>query len=459
VTVVVVGGGIAGLAAARRLEATLPSAEVLLLEADARVGGKIATEHVGGFALEAAPDSFLTRKQRGVELVRELDLEAELIGRRPEYARTFVLRREELHPLPTGLTGLVPTDLTALDGSRLLSSEGKARLAEEATIEPAPEADDESLAAFVRRRFGDEAYDALVEPLLSGIYGGDGDQLSLRATFPQLRELELAYGSVLLGLADSRPGMSELPPFVSFRSGMHELVSALVASLERTRIETAAPATAIARRGGGYRVSLEDAAVDADAVVLAVPAFVAAGLLGDLDGDLAAQHAAIPYASSVVVTLAYPADAFGSPLDGYGYLVPRAEGSDVIACTWTSRKWARRAPGGDHLVRVFAGRYGGRDLTAEDDEALLALARAELERFDVHGEPVLTRVRRWPLGMPQYLVGHPQRVEEIEDALRAHPGLGLAGAAYRGLGIPDCIRSGECAADSVAASRTVAGAR
>jgi oxygen-dependent protoporphyrinogen oxidase len=207
----------------------------------------------------------------------------------------------------------------------------------------------------------------------------------------------------------------------------------------------------------GFELELADGeTIAADGLLLATPAFVTAELLAGLDPELAAAHAEISYASSVVVTLAFSrADVV--PLDGYGYVVPRSEGSDVLACTWSSQKWEGRAPDDTVLLRVYAGRFGGRDVTADSDDALLALAREEIAFLDVAAEPVLTRVHRWPQGMPQYVLGHPERLELIETALAAHPGLALAGAAYRGVGIPDCIASGEVAAESVA--RALAGAR
>jgi protoporphyrinogen/coproporphyrinogen III oxidase len=216
-------------------------------------------------------------------------------------------------------------------------------------------------------------------------------------------------------------------------------------------------ATTLRRTADGYEVALgEGEQLRADGVVLATPAFVNAGLLDKLDPELAEAHASIPYASSVVVTLAFSTDSV-TPLDGYGYVIPRAEGGDVLACTWSSQKWEGRAPEGSALARVYAGRFGRRDLTDETDDELVALARSELALFDVRAEPTLTRVQRWPLGMPQYILGHPGRVERIEALSAEHAGLALAGAAYRGVGIPDCIASGEAAAESV--SQALVGAR
>ncbi len=358
--VVVIGGGIAGLAAARRLESLSPKTHVVLVEKDDVLGGKIRTEHVDGFVVEAAPDSFLTRKERGVGLCEELGLGDELIARRPEHRGSFVRRGNELHPLPEGLTGMIPTSLEALETSELLSAAGKARFAAEPDVAPRSAADDESVAGFVSRRFGREAYDALVEPLMTGIYGGDGEQLSLRATFPQLRAIELEHGSVLRGL--SAPPVSDRPPFVSLRGGMGALVDALRDDLSRTQLRTGRGATRVVPRAGGFDVELEGETIPTNGVVLATPAFATADLVAELDPQLAEEHEEIPYASSVVVTLGFSrADVV--PLDGYGYVVPRAEGGDVLACTWSSQKWEHRAPEEAVLLRVYMGRFGARDVT------------------------------------------------------------------------------------------------
>jgi oxygen-dependent protoporphyrinogen oxidase len=451
--VVVVGGGIAGLAATRRLESVLPGAEIVLLERDERLGGKIATERVDGFVVEAAPDSFLSRKPRGVGLCEELGLTGELVGRRPENERTFVRRGRDLHPLPSGLTGMIPTNLDALAESELLSPEGRARLVAEVDVPVAADGD-ESIASFVSRRLGREAYEAFVEPLMTGIFGGDGEQLSLEATFPQLRAIELEHGSLIRGLLSQAAVRADArPPFLTLRSGLDVLVRALVGQFDRARVVTGTGVRAVSRRGDGYRVELADGEVlEAEAVIVAVPAFVTAGMLSSLDEDLAAALAEIPYASSVIATLAFREEDVSHPLDGYGYVVPRVEDTEVLACTWTSRKWEGRAPEGTALIRVYAGRFGGRDLTIETDEELIRLALDELSLLGVETEPILTRVQRWPLGMPQYVLGHMHRLARIEHALAEHPGLAVAGAAYRGVGIPDCIRSGEEAADIVARS-------
>jgi protoporphyrinogen/coproporphyrinogen III oxidase len=447
--IAVVGGGIAGLAAARRLESLVPEADIVLLEATERVGGKLITERVDGFVIEGAADSFLSRKHRGIELCEELGLARELIGRRPENARSFVRVGRELYPLPEGLTGMIPTNVEALEQSPLLSTEGRGRIASEPDVPPAPPNGDESIASFVTRRLGREAYERIVEPLLAGIYGGEGDKLSLRATFPNLRELELEHGSLLRGLeAQPRPGSSQ-PPFLALRSGMQTLTNRLADSLERTTIETGANGlVTICHKGSdGYALGER---MEAHAVVLATPAAAAANLVSELDAELAHVLRGIPHASSAVVSLAYRLEDVPHPLDGYGYLVPSTEGSDVLACTWSSSKWQDRAPSGFALLRIYLRR-----ISAEADDDLVEIARAELRLLNIEAEPRLTRVHRWPDGMPQYVLGHPERLERIDELLEGHPGLALAGAAYRGVGIPDCIESGERAADSVA--RALAG--
>lgn len=453
--IVVVGGGIAGLASARRLTQLLPDAQIVLVEREERLGGKILTERTSdGFVIEGGADSFLSRKERGVGLCEELGIE--LIGRRPEHARSFVRRGKELHALPEGLTGTIPTDLDALALSALLSAEGKARVAEEIDLPPVPPGDDESIASFVSRRLGREAYEAIVEPLMTGIYGGDGELLSLKATFPQLRTLELEYGSVIRGLEAQPHSSGPYPPFVAPALGMETIVEQLVGSLESRVTFLLGSGAANLRPGSdGFVVEFWNRiSLDADAVVLAVPAFTAAQLLDGIDADwLAEDHYDMAWSPSAVVTLGYEEGEVPHPLDGYGYLVPRSEGSDVLACTWTSSKWQGRAPAGKVLLRIFAGRFGGRrNGTEYSDRALLKLARNELRTLGMKARPSLTRLHRWSSGMPQYLLGHPERLERIDAHLAEHPGLALAGAAYRGVGIPDCIRSGEEAAESIARS-------
>lgn len=500
--VLVVGGGIAGLATARRLALGAPGVGVTVVEAEARLGGKVVTERVDGFTVEGGPDSFLSVKPRGVGLCRELGLEGSLQSPVAANRRTFVLRGGRLHDLPEGLTGLIPTRLGPIARSDLLSPLGKARMALDFVLPPRRARDgddDESLAAFVGRRLGREAYDRLIEPLMAGIYAGNGRELSVAATFPQLRRGELEHGGLIRGvLAGKRAGAkasaallaatptTSVPPaptgpggggaapkpgFLSPIDGTGAIVGALEASLRAAgvRILTGVRVVGLAaRRGGigrdlvGYDVTLADGrTLRADAVVLAAPAWAVADLLGEAGGGLdpaaATQLRAIPHVSSATVSVGYRAADLPHPLGGYGYVVPRAEARPVLACTWTSTKWAHRAPEGRVLLRAFVGRAGQPDPTALDDGELLGLARAEFrEVLGLTAEPVLARVFRWPRGMPQYTLGHLDRVAAIEARAAGLPGLAVAGNAYRGVGLPDCIRSGEAAADAVLAALGIA---
>ncbi len=450
--IAIVGGGITGLAAALRLLQRAPSAKVTLFEKAERLGGEIHTERVDGFVIEAGADSFLTRKARGVGLCTELGLADRLVARQAQHAGTFVRYGGALHPLPEGFTGMIPTRIDSLTESALLSPEGRAALADEPS-RPAPrDPPEESIAQFVTRRFGREVYERIVEPLMAGIYGGNGERLSLDATFPQLRDLEHRYGSVIRGLAASRDhgAVDAAPPFVSFAGGMGELIEHLEARLRDASIQTSVEVVALEpRTGGGFVLGLSDGAgVEADAVILATPAPSIACITRDFDRELSDLHAAIAYGSSVTVNLAFRERDLPRPVAGYGFVVPRVESSDVVGVTVASNKWPGRATEGHALFRVYFRAHGGGDLTRETDDALTGAARRELkETYGVASPPILERAHRWSAAVPQYALGHVGRVSQIRERLAASRGLFVAGAAYRGVGIPDCIASGEAAAD------------
>jgi oxygen-dependent protoporphyrinogen oxidase len=463
--VVVLGGGITGLAAAHRLlharGAPAPDLRITLVEAGDRLGGKIVTERVDGFVIEGGPDSFLATKPRGIGLCAELGIgdRSHVQGVRTQRRRAFVLWRGRLHDLPEGLSGLVPTRLGPLARSSLLSPLGKARVALDTLLPTRRTPGDESLGGFIRRRLGREAWERLVEPLMAGIYAANGDQLSLVATFPHLREAERRYGGLIKGVLAARreasaPSPAPRSPFLTPAGGLDALVTALEQRLRDGEVVLVRgdPAVGVTSSGPGFTVQLAGGAIQADAVIVATPAHAAADLLATCDPGLSAELAAIPHASTAIVTLAYRREEIAHPLDGHGYVIPRAEGSPILACTWSSRKWAGRAPEGWELIRVFIGRAGQEDMLAADDQTLVTLAVQELSaRLGVTSPPSLTRVHRWPRGMPQYLLGHPERVARIEAAVRKHPGLYLAGNAFHGVGLPDCIASGERAADAATA--------
>jgi oxygen-dependent protoporphyrinogen oxidase len=463
--VVIVGGGITGLSAAYALSESGSTAGsrvgCTLVEADSRLGGKILTEQVDGFVVEGGPDSFLSLKPWGVELCRELGLGDRVIGTNPDRRRTFVYSRGRLEELPEGLALGLPARLWPFLRSGLLSWPGKLRLGAEMFVPRRRGEEDESLGAFFRRRLGHEALERIIEPLMTGIYAGDADQLSIRATFPRFPEMEREHGGIvraMLGTRGRRPASGQgerarWTPFVTLRGGLEELVRAIASRLSDVEILTGRRVSEVRRHGSGrgYEVQVEGAPLMvADALVLATPAFGSASLLEPLDGALAGMLRDIPYASTATVSLGFRREGFGHELDGYGFVIPRVEGRALLASTWTSSKWDHRAPDGTILIRSYIGGAGREAVLERSDAGLVNLVRAELRGvMGVQEEPVLTRVYRWPRAMPQYLVGHLDRLAVIEERLTRLPGVFVAGAAYRGVGIPDCIRDGLGAADRV----------
>lgn len=455
--VVVIGGGITGLAAAERVAAALGSGAVRLVERGRRLGGKINTEDVGGAIVEGGPDCFLAVKPAGLAMVRRLELEHRLIGTDPRFGRSFVKRGGRLHELPEGLSGLVPSRIGPLMRTRLLSPRGRARAALELFVPRRASGGDESIAGFVTRRFGREAWDWLIEPLLGGIHAGDGARLSLAATFPQLADTERHHGSVLRAMMKARFGRRRRPAgptgFVTLRGGLGEMVNALEARLDGS-ITTGRAVQSIARDGDGWTVALDRGeTISTEHVIVATPANAAAPMLEAADAALAAELRAMRFVSTATVSVAFPAEAVPRKLPGYGYVAPRAEGGPVLACSWTSHKFPERVRGDLVLLRLFLGRDGDDAITDEPDEAVKFVVRRELR--DMHGitsEPLWWRLFRWPAAMPQYVLGHNDRLERIARHLAALPGLAVAGSSFTGAGIPDCIAAGWSAADAAVAS-------
>ena len=460
--IVVVGGGIAGLAAAHRLQERreqegLPC-EVRVLEAAARPGGAISTTNRDGFVLESGPDTVFTDKPWGLDLLRRLGLGEQIIGTSEAHRRTFVVRDGALHPLPEGFALLGPTRPWPFLQSGLLSWRGKARAALDLALPRGRPADDESLASFVRRRFGQEFLDRLAQPMIGGIYGADPERLSLRATFPQFLQMEATHRSVILGLRRMRPagrstGQTNSGPryglFVTLDNGLQALVDALVKRLQVGTLRLCAPVDGIAQAEKGWIIRLEDGtSLQADGLILAIPAFQVARLIRDLDAGLVRQLEGIPYASSVTINLAYRRETIQHPLDGFGFVVPACEGRTIIACSFSSVKFAHRAPAGHVLLRAFAGGALQPEPFTWDDEKLLSAVRRDLEELlAIQAPPLWSHLVRHPRVMPQYQVGHLAWLATLEEALRRWPTLKLAGNAYRGVGVPDVVHSGEAAAD------------
>ncbi len=448
--VAVLGGGVAGLAAAHRL-VERSAHDVVLLEAGDRLGGSIATERAGGFTIEAGADSLLTEKPWAVDLCERLGVP--LVGTREGERRTYVVHDGRLEPLPEGFLLLAPTDLRALAASPVFSWRGKLRMALDLVLPRGADLPDESLAHFVRRRLGREALERVAEPLVGGIYTADAERLSLAATMPRFRDLERSHRSLILGLraglGASRAAGARYSLFVAPAAGMGALVEALARRLPEGVVRLRAPVTGLVRDGGGWRLDTGGGTLAVDAVVVAAPAHAAAPLLAPLDAELGRLLAGIGYASSATVTLAYRS-ADVPALGGFGFVVPAVERRALIACTYASRKFPGRAPEGHELMRAFVGGALRADVLARADGALVDVVRGELrELAGITAAPVLTRVHRHRLAMPQYAVGHLERVDAIEARAAALPALALAGAAYRGVGVPDCVRSGEGAADRV----------
>jgi oxygen-dependent protoporphyrinogen oxidase len=472
---VVVGAGISGLACARRLvelgrAAGGPPPEILLLEAGPRPGGVISTEERDGFLIEGGPDCFITDKPWAVDLCRRLGLEGELLGTNPDLRRSFVWKRGRLLPIPEGFYLLAPARVVPFMTSPILSPAGRLRVACEVLLPRRPAPEDESLASFVRRRFGRQALEWLAQPLVAGIYNADPEELSLRATFPRFLEMERRHRSVILGLlrarraagagAASGPGAApgagtsgaRYGLFATLRRGLGDLVGRLAAGLPTGTLRTGAAAAAIERAGPpGAPWILRTAggeALAARGVVLALPAPAAAALLRAFDPALADALAGIRYGGAATVNLAYDRRDVPHRFRGFGFVVPRAERRALVACTVSSLKFAGRAPEDGLLLRAF---LPCPDRDAADPERLEAAARRELrDLLGIAAAPRLARVFAYPGALPQYTVGHLRRVATIETRLRAHPGLLLAGNGLRGIGLPDCVRSGEQAAESLA---------
>lgn len=463
--VLVIGGGITGLAAAHHLLVNHPECAVTLVERDSRLGGKILTVEDKDYVIEGGPDSMLGVKPRGVELSREIGLGDRLISPNDANRRSFVLRKGKLHRVPEGLTGLVPTKLGPIAKSGLISPRGKLRMLGDYVRKPAHPAGDETLAAFMTRRLGNEVYTNLIEPLMAGIYAGDGRALSLQATFPQLQDAERQHGGLIKGVLAQRAKaqtqtsgtVPTKPGFVTYQSGLRELVDTLVDRIlaQGGEIRTGVTVSLLERCGHGYRVTIDrddgPETLRVDGIVLATQAWAAAPLLEPLDHHASAALDHIPHVSNAIVALGFDDSSVAAKLNGFGYVVPRTEHRPVMAMTWLSSKWPGRAPEGKALIRAFVGRAGQQDILQCPDDTLIDLVRRELsEVLGITATPEIARIFHWDGGMPQYTMGHRGRIAVLDEAVAKLPGLAVAGNMFRGVGLPDCIVSGESAADKVA---------
>jgi oxygen-dependent protoporphyrinogen oxidase len=455
--VIIIGGGISGLSTAYYL--AQGGVASTIVESRPRLGGVIQTDYVEGCTLEAGPDSFLSIKPAALELIRELGLADQVIGSNDHLRVTYVRKRGRLVPLPDGLMMVVPTRILPLLTTPLLSWKTKLRMGMELLRAPKAMTRDESVAEFVGEHYGAEAVDYLAEPLLSGIYGGDPRALSVTAVLPRFVELANRYGSLTRGVLaerakamQARANAGAPPLFRTLKGGLGQLVDAIVRSIDGKARVRRTRAEAVERAGTGFLIRAGGAWLQADRVIVACEAHSGAALLGAVDGRVAELLGAVPYSSSMTVALGFDAADFARPPGGFGFLVPKKERRRLVACTWVGTKFPHRAPEGKIVARCFLGGMEDAGVLEESDEAVLAAVLDELREIaGVTAQPRFWRIARWPRSMAQYAVGHPQRVAELQARVAAIPGLYLAGNAYQGIGVPDCIRMGKAAAAAILA--------
>jgi oxygen-dependent protoporphyrinogen oxidase len=456
--IAIVGGGISGLATAYFLQeearASGQKVSCTLLEGEKRLGGMTVTEVVDGCVIEGGPDSFLTLKPQAVDLCERLGLSGLLIGTNRARSRVYIFCGGRLRTLPEGLMSIVPTKLTPFLTTDLLTPSGKARMLFDVIVTPKRDGVDESLASFIRRRLGDEALERIAEPLMAGIYAGDAEQLSMQTNFPRLVDLELKHRSLITGTLAARreaaAGKSRTgarPMFMALRGGVGAIVDALAAQLKGVSILTGRKVVALRGRGP-YELELEDSTVlGAEAVVLATPAYASAQILKESNPQVADVLDSIPYVSSATVSLAYDRSTFSHPLDGSGFLVAPVEKRRITGCTWVSSKWPSHSPPDRVLLRCFLGRAGDEGILQLGDDELCRIAQDEVKSImGVSAEPVLKRVHRCGRCLPQYVMGHKEKLEALDEGMSSMPGVFLTGAAFRGVGLPDCIKQAELSA-------------
>jgi len=492
--IAVIGGGIAGLAAAHRLVELSPECQFTLFEAGSRLGGVLSTLHQDGYQVEQSADNFITTIPWGVDLCKRLGLGEQLVETNPAHRHTYVVRGGRLHKLPEGFLMMAPTRLWPLALTPILSPWGKLRAALEYFIPARKDQSDESMAAFVRRRLGREAFERLVEPLVSAVYAADMEKLSVAATLPRFREMERQYGSLIRAMrhqmrhrpkAKAESG-ARYSMFVTLRDGLSSLVAAIAARLPTGAVRLDTPVVRIERCGGQWRLCLSPGdspgvgerqsrhphpgalpsphpgplpkgeggwSEDFDALIVAAPSHVAAKLLRPIDAELGADLARIEHSGTAIVSLGYDEQQIGCALDAMGAVVPAVEKSPILAISFSSHKYLHRAPQGKVLLRVFVGGARRPDLAEMADERLRPLVLGELgPLLRIRGEPNFCNMAHWPGAMPQYHVGHKELVARIEERAAALPNLTLAGNAYHGVGLPDCIHGGQQAAERVLAA-------
>ena len=459
--IAIIGGGISGLSAAVTLERARAAGAPLqysIFEAAPRLGGVLLTERVDGCIVEGGPDSFLTEKSWGLDFVRSIGLGDQLIHSNDAERKTYILVKGRLEPIPDGLMFMVPTKIAPILTSRLFSLPAKLRMAFEYFQKPLLSDRDETVAEMVERHFGPEMVDRLADPLLAGVYGGEAAQLSAAAVLPRFVDMEKKYGSLSRAMLAARKQTTQSrqaprPLFTSLKNGMRQLVETIEPMLVPGSAQTNNPIVGLTRSARNWLATpLQGSPGEFDAIILALPASAASTILGNVAPALAAELAQVRYSSSITVNLGYDRADLRKLPAGFGFLVPRSENRRMLACTFVHVKFPHRAPDDKGILRCFIG--GARDeaVLEQPDSDLIEMVRRNLaEILSLTAEPRFARVYRWRRAMAQYTSGHLARIQRIKELLPSTPGLYLAGNAYQGIGVPDCIASGESAAKAALA--------
>lgn len=458
--IIVIGGGIAGLAAAYRIQKEISEGaqlECTLLEGGDHFGGKIATERSEGFIIERGPDSFISQKPAAIQLCQQLGIGDHLVSTNPETPNTYVYTGGKLVTMPDGLSLMIPTKFLPFALTPLFSLSGKIRMAFDLLIPKKADESDESLASFVRRRMGEEALRKMAEPMLAGIYASDPETMSIGSTFPVFVETERKYRSLILGMLARKKAMllnagkrpkSNFSLFMTLKNGLGEMVDAVIERSSDIQFQSGARVESIAGEAGDWSIRLEGGGEHkAEALILATPGHITARLLQSVAPKAAELLKQIKYVSTATVTIAYKKEGFSHALDGFGFVVPKSEGRSILACTWTSSKFPHRTPEGYVMLRCYLGGALQENIAETDEETMATLVKQDLrEIMGIHEEPVFCKVFHNRKSNVQYQVNHSERIDAIMQELEE--GLFLTGSAYRGIGIPDCIQNGTLSAES-----------
>lgn len=454
--VAIIGSGISGLACAVNLKEA--GVNFTIYEKETELGGKIKTESLDGYIIEAGPDSYLPEKPWSVQLIKKVGLTEEMLCSNDEFKGTYIYSRGRLHPLPDGVMLMVPTMIMPLLKSSLISWTGKIRMGLELFIPPKKEDTDESLAQFVTRRLGKECLEKIAEPLVAGIHTSNPDNMSVKATFPRFVDMEKKYGSLIKGMITTlkkmppkNPNAPKMTYFMSLKKGMIELVDACEKFIGKENVKKGFAIKSIQKNNEKYILNFQDGTSQVfDAVVCSTASYVTKDLIIDFDRQLAELLNVIDWSSSATISLAFEKKDIQVPLKGFGFIVPKLENRRINACTWSSIKWSYRAPDNAILIRSFVGGGHHEELVEYDDEALISIVLEELKDIaGINAKPIFTKVYRWVKGMPKYTVGHLERISKIESLLKNHRDFYLIGCSYKGIGIGDCIKSGFDAASAI----------